>query len=67
MIFGPKPPPMNGATTRTCRSESPSIPASPLRIAIGAWVVSHTLSRSLPASHCATTPRVSIGCAQPWS
>src|SRR5918992_638072 len=40
MIFGPKPPPMNGAITRTCDSGSPSIAASPLRIGSGACVVS---------------------------
>ena len=39
MIFGPKPPPTNGATTRTCDSSSPSRAARPLRIGIGACVV----------------------------
>ena len=45
MIFGPKPPPMNGATSRTWCSERPSMAARPLRIGIGAWVVSQTVSR----------------------
>ena len=44
MIFGPKPPPTNGAITRTCRSLKPSMPASPLRRNTGAWVVSQTVS-----------------------
>ena len=44
MIFGPKPPPTNGAITRTCRSLRPSMPASPLRKKTGAWVVSQTVS-----------------------
>ena len=67
MIFGPKPPPMNGAITRTCRSHKPSIPASPLRRTTGAWVVSHTVSRPARASQLATMPRVSIGDDAPWS
>ena len=44
MIFGPKPPPTNGAITRTCRSLKPSMPASPLRKNTGAWVVSQMVS-----------------------
>jgi len=67
MILGPKPPPMNGATTRTWRSESFSMAARPLRTTTGAWVVSHTVSRSALASQSATTPRVSIGAEQPRS
>ena len=67
MILGPKPPPMNGATTRTCRGDRPSIAARPLRIGIGACVVSHTVSCSARASHSATTPRFSIGAELPRS
>ena len=67
MILGPKPPPMNGATTRTWFSDSPSIAASPLRMGIGAWVVSHTVSRCARGSHSATTPRFSIAAAVPRS
>ncbi len=37
------------------------MPASPLRMKTGAWVVSQTVSWLARASHCATTPRVSIG------
>ncbi len=51
MILGPKPPPMNGATTRTCRGDRPSIEARPPRIGMGACVVSHTVSCSARASH----------------
>ena len=67
MILGPKPPPMNGAITRTCFSDRPSMAASPLRIGIGAWVVSQTVSCSARASHSATTPRFSIAAAAPRS
>ena len=48
-------------------SDSPSMPASPLRIGIGAWVVSHTVSRSVRRSHSATTPRFSIAALAPRS
>ena len=61
MILGPKPPPINGAITRTWRSLRPSIVAIPFRMTTGAWVVSQIVSRSALTSHCATTPRVSIG------
>src|SRR6516162_1006328 len=57
MILGPKPPPMNGATTRTWRSDNSSMAARPLRTTTGAWVVSHTVSRSALASQSATKPR----------
>ena len=67
MILGPNPPPMNGAITRTCDSSSPSMPAKPFRIGIGAWVVSQTVSCSALASHDATMPRVSIGAEAPRS
>ena len=67
MILGPKPPPMNGAITRTWFSESPSMPARPLRIGIGAWVVSQIVSCWRAASQSATTPRFSIAAAVPWS
>ena len=50
MIFGPKPPPTNGAITRTWRSLRPSMPASPLRRNTGACVVSQTVSWSARAS-----------------
>src|SRR6516162_10640001 len=43
------------------RSDSFSMAARPLRTTTGAWVVSHTVSRSALASQSATTPRVSIG------
>ena len=56
MIFGPKPPPMNGAITRTWRSPSPSMPASPLRTKTGACVVSQTVSWSGLASHLRDHP-----------
>ena len=46
MIFGPNPPPTNGATTRTCDSSRPSRAARPLRIGIGACVVSQIVSSS---------------------
>jgi hypothetical protein len=67
MILGPKPPPMNGAMTRTCDSSRPSMAASPFRIGIGAWVVSQIVSCSAPASQAATTPRVSIEAEAPRS
>ena len=67
MIFGPKPPPTKGAITRTCRSPRPSMPARPLRTNTGACVVSQIVSWLARASHCATTPRVSIGDDAPWS
>ena len=67
MIFGPKPPPTNGATTRTWCSERPSMLARPFRIGIGACVVSQMVRRSVRSSHCATTPRFSIAAAAPRS
>ena len=67
MILGPNPPPMNGAMTRTCDSRSPSIAARPLRIGMGACVVSHTVSSSARASHEATMPRFSSAAATPRS
>ena len=67
MIFGPNPPPRKGATTRTWLSESPSIAASPLRIGIGAWVVSQISRRAAFGSQLATTPRFSIAAAVPRS
>jgi hypothetical protein len=38
-----------------------------LRTTTGAWMVSHTVSRSALASQSATTPRVSTGAEQPRS
>ena len=67
MILGPKPPPTNGAITRTWRSLRPSMAARPLRRNTGAWVVSHTVSWSARASQWATMPRVSIGEEAPRS
>jgi hypothetical protein len=67
MIFGPKPPPTKGAMTRTCRSLRPIMAARPLRTNTGAWVVSHTVNWPARSSHCATTPRVSIGDEMPCS
>jgi hypothetical protein len=67
MIFGPKPPPMKGAITRTCFSERPSMAASPLRMKTGAWVVSQIVICWLRASQSATTPRFSMAAAVPRS
>ena len=53
--------------TRTWRSERPSMPASPLRIEIGAWVVSHMVNCSDLASQVATMPRFSMAAAVPRS
>ena len=50
MIFGPNPPPTNGAITRTWRSLRPSMPARPLRRNTGAWVVSQIVSWPARAS-----------------
>jgi hypothetical protein len=58
---------MNGAITRTCDWPSPSIAASPLRIGMGAWVVSQTVSSPARPSHAATTPRFSIAAEAPRS
>ena len=44
IILGPKPPPMKGAITRTWCSDNPSIAAMPLRIGMGACVVSQTVN-----------------------
>src|SRR6267154_2976553 len=67
MIFGPKPLPTKGAITRTCRSLRPSMPARPLRTNTGACVVSQIVIWLARISHCATTPRVSIGDEMPCS
>ncbi len=67
MILGPKPPPMKGAITRTWCSDRPSMPASPLRMGMGAWVVSQTVSISALGSQWATMPRFSMAAAVPRS
>ena len=67
MILGPNPPPTNGATTRTCDSSSPSIRASPLRMGMGACVVSQMVSSSARGSQRAATQRFSIAAAAPRS
>ena len=67
MIFGPNPPPTNGATTRTCDSSRPSILARPFRIGIGACVVSQIVISSARGSQSAATARFSIAAATPRS
>ena len=67
MILGPKPPPTNGAITRTWDSSRPSMAASPLRMGIGAWVVSQTVNSSARASQRAATARFSIAAEMPRS
>ena len=58
MIFGPNPPPTNGATTRTCDSSRPRRAARPLRIGIGACVVSQMVSSSACGFHSASDAAV---------
>ncbi len=67
MIFGPNPPPTNGATTRTCDSSRPSIFARPFLIGIGACVVSQIVSSSARAFHSTAIARFSIAAATPRS
>ncbi len=67
MILGPKPPPTKGATTRTCDSMSPSMRARPLRMGMGAWVVSQTVRSTARGSHTAATTRFSMAAAAPRS
>ena len=67
MIFGPKPPPTNGAMTFTCDSSSPSIAASPFRIGMGACVVSQIVISSDFAFQSTATARFSIAAEMPRS
>ena len=67
MIFGPKPPPTKGAMTLTCDWSRPSMLARPLRIGIGACVVSQTVSSSDFEFHATATARFSMGADTPRS
>ena len=60
-IFGPKPPPTDGHSTRSRESGIPSTSASPLRSRCGVCDDAHTVSRPSTGSTDAITPRVSIG------
>ena len=61
-IFWPKPPPVSGTMTRTCRSASPKAWASAARTMCGTCVPVHTVRAS--PSQRAITPRGSSGEAE---
>ena len=57
----PKPPPTSGAMTRTLWGGSPSAATSPCWTKWTTCVPFHVVSVPSRVSHCATTPRVSMG------